>query len=184
MENKTLLLKSAMFYGLFLGGFWVLKYVFFIIGARHPVLLSVYWILTSLTIVFAYVFTRVYKMLIGGRIGFFHAWQFGILLYLFSALIVSLLHYVFYRYLAPPDYIARMMDIALSLVREMNLNPQMEDTFGQMPEVTPIRLTIQGIFNNIFYGLILSVPVAAILYRKPTEGFSFNQEEKNQKPNQ
>jgi hypothetical protein len=39
---------------------------------------------------------------------------------------------------------------------------------------TPIHMTIQGIFNNIFYGIILSIPVATLVSRKkavqtPTE---------------
>jgi hypothetical protein len=118
-------------------------------------------------------------MLIGGRIGFFHAWQFGSLLYFFAALIVSLLHYVFYRYLAPPDYIANMTSLALDIIKEMNQNFQMEEI--PLAEFTPIRLTIQGIFNNAFYGIILSVPVAALLYRKPDT--LFNEDKANRKPN-
>lgn len=166
-----------MFYGLFLGGFWALKYVFFIVGARYPQMLLVYWILTTLTVVFAYVFTRVYKMLIGGRIGFVHAWQFGCLLYFFAALIVSLLHYVFYRYLAPPDYVANMTGMALDILKEMNPDTQVEEI--QVSEFTPIRLAIQGIFNNALYGVILSLPVAALLYRKPDA--LFKEDEDNQK---
>jgi hypothetical protein len=178
MENKDQLLKSAMFYGLLLGMFWVIKYVFFIWGITHPTMGVVYWILTSLTIIFAYVFTKVYKILIGGMIGFFHAWQFGILLYFFASLIVSLMHYVFYRYLAPPDYIDNLMNVAVDIVKE--LNPQAEEALNQMPVLTPIRLTLQEILANVFYGIILSMPTAALLCRKRITDITYqeNQEEK------
>jgi hypothetical protein len=183
MENKSLLLKSTMFYGLQLGIFWVVKYLFFIWGISHSSLGVVYWILTSLTLVFAYVFTRVYKMLIGGRIGFFHAWQFGVLLYFFSSLIVSLAHYVFYRYLAPSDYIAQMVDAAVRLIKD--LNPQAEEALDRLPVFTPIRLTLQEIFVNVFYGAILSVPVAALLCRKRIPGIIYREnQEQNKEPNQ
>jgi len=33
---------------------------------------------------------------------------------------------------------------------------------------TPIHMAIQQIFNNIFYGIILSIPVAALVCRKQT----------------
>lgn len=158
-----MLLNSAMFYGLLLGVFWVVKYVFFIWGTTYPAMGVVYWVLSSLTIAFAYVFTKVYKILIGGRIGFFHAWQFGVLLYFFASLVVSLMHYIFFRYLAPSGYIADMMDIAVNILRE--ISPQAEETIKQTP-VTPIQLAIQGIFNNVFYGVILSLPVATLLCRK------------------
>ncbi|MDR1937106.1 MAG: DUF4199 domain-containing protein [Tannerellaceae bacterium] len=182
MENKGLLLKSAMFYGLLLGTFWIIKYIFFILGTTHPAMGFVYWILTSLTIVFAYIFTKVYKILIGGRIGFFHAWQFGILLYFFAALIVSLLHYVFFRHLAPPDYVANMIDAAVNMIKE--INPQAEEALNGMPAFTPIRLTLQGILNNVFYGIILSLPVATLLCRGRITGFILPENQENQEQKQ
>jgi hypothetical protein len=178
MENKDRLLKSAMFYGLLLGIFWIIKYVFFIWGITHPAMGVVYWILTSLTIIFAYVFTRVYKIVIGGMIGFFHAWQFGILLYFFASLIVSLVHYAFYRYLAPPGYIDNLMNAAVSIVKE--INPQAEEALNQMPALTPIRLTLQEILGNVFYGAVLSIPIAALLCRKRTTGITYRENQENQ----
>jgi hypothetical protein len=171
METKGLLLKSAMFYGLLLGIFWIVKYVFLILGVTYPNAGLVYWILTTLTIVFAYVFTKVYKILMGGRISFSRAWQFGVLLYFFAALIVSLLHYVFYRYLSPPEYIAGLTDAAVRMMKE--INPQAEEALSRMPALTPARLTLQGIFVNVFYGSILSVPVAALLCRKRITGIVY-----------
>jgi hypothetical protein len=176
MENKGQLLRIAMFYGLLLGLFWAVKYLFFIWGIAHPAMGIVYWLLTSLTIIFAYLFTKVYKILIGGVIHFFHAWQFGVLLYFFAALIVSLLHYVFYRYLAPPDYIANLMEAAVTMAKE--IYPQAEETLNRTPTPTPIRLTLQDILANVFYGAILSIPVAALLCRKRFTGIIYrnNQE--------
>jgi hypothetical protein len=169
MENKGLLLKSAMFYGLLLGVFWIVKYLFFIWGVTHPSVSVVYWALTPLTIVFAYIFTKVYKILIGGWISFFHAWQFGVLLYFFAAVIVSLLHYIFYTYLAPAGYLTDVIDMTMKMVKE--LNPQTEEAILKMPVITPIRMAIQGIFNNLLYGILLSLPVAAMLCRKREAGF-------------
>jgi hypothetical protein len=167
MDNKELLLKSAMFYGLLLGIFWVVKYLFFILGVTHPSIGIVYWVLTPLTIVLAYIFTKVYKILTGGCIRFFHAWQFGILLYFFAALIVSLLHYVFYRYLAPQDYLVNAVGLAMDMIRD--INPEAAEAMPEMPVFTPIRMTIQGILNNVLYGIIFSMPVAAILCRNKEE---------------
>jgi hypothetical protein len=171
MENKGLLLSSTMFYGLLLGAFWVMKYIFFIVGITYPGLHLIYFLLTTLTLVFAYVFTKVYKIMVGGKIGFFQAWRFGVLLYFFAALIVSLAHYVFYRYLAPSDYIDKMLEAAVEMVR--NVTPQAEDALSRMPAMTPIRLTVQEIFVNVLYGVVLSVPVAALLCRKRITGIIY-----------
>ncbi len=180
-ENKSLLIKSTMFYGLLLGIFWVIKYIFFILGVSYPTMGVVYWVLTPVTIVLAYIFTKTYKIQIGGKISFFHAWQFGILLYFFAGLIVSIAHYVFYQYLAPPDYINNSMDLAISMMKEMDLNEQMKEAIDKMTTPTPIQMAIQGLFNNILYGVILSIPIAALLCRNNTTGFinQTNQGENN-----
>ena len=164
-ENKSLLIKSAMSYGFLLGIFWVIKYIFFAIGFTSPTMQMIYWILTPMTLVFAVVFTLMYKISIGGKMSFFHAWQYGVLLYFFAALIVSLAHYAFYRYFAPPDLIASSMNQAIEMMKMMDMSDQMKEVIVQMPTPTPIQMTIQGIFANVFYGIILSIPVAALLYR-------------------
>ena len=45
-ENKNLLLKGAMTYGLAMGIYWVVKYIFFIFSVSVPSLSLVYWLLT------------------------------------------------------------------------------------------------------------------------------------------
>ena len=153
MENKGILLKSAMSYGLAMGVYWVVKYLFFIFGTSSPSLMFLYEVGSLAVPVLAYYWTDCYRRDVGGRISFGHAWQFGVLLYFFAALIVSLEHYVFYKYIA-----SRLLEAAdakadmLKAVDEIRL--------------TPVHMAIQGIFNNVFYGIILSVPVAALVCRK------------------
>lgn len=96
-ENKNLLLKGAMTYGLAMGIYWVVKYIFFIFSVSVPSLSLVYWLLTLAVPFIAYYMTKRYRHDIGGRISFFHAWRFGTMLYFFAALIVSLEYFVFYQ---------------------------------------------------------------------------------------
>ncbi len=91
-ENKNLLLKGAMTYGLAMGIYWVVKYIFFIFSVSVPSLSLVYWLLTLAVPFIAYYMTKRYRHDIGGRISFFHAWRFGTMLYFFAALIVSRLN--------------------------------------------------------------------------------------------
>jgi hypothetical protein len=51
-----------------------------------------------------------------------------------------------------------MLEI-VKLLEEMKLDEQILESIREI-NITPIHLVIQGIFNNIFYGLILSIPVA------------------------
>ncbi|MDR2388167.1 MAG: DUF4199 domain-containing protein [Tannerellaceae bacterium] len=169
MKNKKLLLWIALYYGRPLGLFWVVKYVFFVLGVSLPWVGIIYWILTPLTLFLSYMFTDICRRRLGGRITFAQAWGFGVLLYFFSAVIVSLAHFVFYRYIASPDYLASVMQTAAEMLTQ--INPQMQETLRATPLPTPMDLTLQDIVSNTFYGALFSIPVAARLRRKTNQGF-------------
>ena len=101
-ENKGLLLKCAMSYGLAMGIYWVIKYLFLIFGYSIPSLIFIYEGLSLAVPFIAYYLTKRYRQDIGGSISFFHAWRFGIMLYFFAALIVSIEHFIFFQFIAPP----------------------------------------------------------------------------------
>lgn len=165
MENKGILLKSAMSYGLAMGMYWVVKYVFFILGNSRPTLMFLYELMSVAVPFLAYYWTRCYRKDIGGSISFGHAWQFGVLLYFFAALIVSLEHYVFYQYIASPDYLANAMEQAKVLLKAADAKDEMLEAVDQV-RLTPVHMAIQGIFINVFYGIVLSIPVAVLVCRK------------------
>ena len=161
-ENKNLLLKGAMTYGLAMGIYWVVKYIFFIFSVSVPSLSLVYWLLTLAVPFIAYYMTKRYRHDIGGRISFFHAWRF-------AALIVSLEYFVFYQFIAPPDFVANAIGQLTTVLKDSQVSSEMIDSLSKI-RISPIHMAIQGIFNNVFYGIILSIPVAALLCRNNSTG--------------
>lgn len=168
-ENKSLLLKSAMSYGLAMGIYWVIKYLFFIFGYSIPTLIYFYWGLSMAVPFIAYQMTKRYRDEIEGNISFFHAWRFGTMLYFFAALIVSLEHFIFFQLIAPPDFLHNMADQMVGLLQNSQVSSEVIESISKT-NFTPIHMAIQGIFNNIFYGIILSIPVAAIISHKKATG--------------
>ena len=160
-EDKSFLLRGAMNYGFVMGIYWVIKYVFFILGFSHPTANIVYWSLSCLVPYIAYKMTRRYRENIGGKLGFFHAWQFGVLLYFFAAILVSLEHYLFYRFVAPPDLLVKTVSDMEEALKESGASQALLDAIKEI-HVAPIQMAIQGIFNNVLYGIILSIPVALL----------------------
>lgn len=161
-----MLAHSAMLYGALMGLFWIVKYLFFMFGFHWPFFDMVYWGLTFLVPVLAYVMTLYYKHDIGGHISFLHAWQFGFLLYLFAALLVSLLHFVFYRFVAPPDYITNTFHQTVLLLKEVDLPADVQAAIDKMEVPSPILMVFSQLLNNIIYGIIFSIPVALLACRK------------------
>ncbi len=162
-ENKNLLLKGAMTYGLAMGIYWVVKYIFFIFSVSVPSLSLVYWLLTLAVPFIAYYMTKRYRQDIGGRISFFHAWRFGTMLYF------SLEYFVFYQFIAPPDFVANAIGQLTTVLKDSQVSSEMIDSLSKI-RISPIHMAIQGIFNNVFYGIILSIPVAALLCRNNSTG--------------
>lgn len=169
-DNKNLLVKSAMTYGLALGVYWVIKYIFFTLSISVPELYYIYLGLTFIVPFIAYYLTKKYRDNdLNGQISFFHAWRFGTMLYFFAALIVSLAHFIFFQYIAPSDFIAQTMAVFVNQLKQMQADTsfvetvEAVETMSKTNVLTPIHMAIQGIFNNIFYGIIFSIPVAAVL---------------------
>ena len=69
-ENKGLLLKCAMSYGLAMGIYWVIKYLFLIFGYSIPSLIFIYEGLSLVVPLIAYYLTKRYRQDIGGSISF------------------------------------------------------------------------------------------------------------------
>lgn len=160
-------MKCAMSYGLAMGIYWVIKYLFLIFGYSIPALIYIYEVLSIAVPFIAYYLTKRYRQDIGGSISFFHAWRFGIMLYFFAALIVSIEHFIFFQFIAPPDFLSNTMTQAIIALKNANFNSEVIEAIKQT-NFTPIHLAIQQIFNNIFYGIILSIPVAALVCRGRT----------------
>ena len=74
-------------------------------------------------------------------------------------------HYVFYKYIASPDFLSNAMEQAKRLLEAADAKADMLKAVDEI-RLTPVHMAIQGIFNNVFYGIILSVPVAALVCRK------------------
>ena len=166
MEEKNSLLKWAATYGLILGLYWVFKFVFFVLGINSPLFSIIYYLLTLAVPFIAYYFTKKYRDYgLNGEISFFHAWRFGIMLYTFAALIVSVAQFIFFRYIASPDFFPQLYAQTIQLLQNSNMDSAVVESIKKFPVLSPIQFTVQNIFNNIFWGIIFSIPVAWIVSR-------------------
>ena len=168
-ENKSLLLKGASTYGFAMGIYWVIKYLFLIFSSKIPGLSLIYILLTLAVPFLAYYFTKRYRDDIGGTISFFHAWRFGTMLYFFAALIVAVEQFLFFQFFAPKDFMYQAANQLIEMLKDSSVGTDVVEAVSRM-NFSPIHIAVQGIFNNIFYGIILSIPVAALLCRNNSTG--------------
>lgn len=158
-------MSAAMSYGFSLGIFWIVKYIFYMFSMRFSYLVVIYWGMSLVVPYLAYWLTKRYREDLGGVISFSQAWRFGVLIYLFAAMLVSVMHYVFYRFVAPPDFLSSAVEQTIASLKQMQVDSKVISSIESM-NFSPIHMALQGILNNIFYGIILSLPVAALVCRR------------------
>ncbi len=158
-------MSAAMSYGFSLGIFWIVKYIFYMFSMRFSYLVVIYWGMSLVVPYLAYLLTKRYREDLGGVISFSQAWRFGVLIYLFAAMLVSVMHYVFYRFIAPPDFLSSAVEQTIASLKQMQVDSKVISSIESM-NFSPIHMALQGILNNIFYGIILSLPVAALVCRR------------------
>lgn len=158
-------MSAAMSYGFSLGIFWIVKYIFYMFSMRFSYLVVIYWGMSLVVPYLAYLLTKRYREDLGGVISFSQAWRFGVLIYLFAAMLVSVMHYVFYRFVAPPDFLSSAVEQTITSLKQMQVDSKVISSIESM-NFSPIHMALQGILNNIFYGIILSLPVAALVCRR------------------
>lgn len=158
-------MSAAMSYGFSLGIFWIVKYIFYMFSMRFSYLVVIYWEMSLVVPYLAYLLTKRYREDLGGIISFSQAWRFGVLIYLFAAMLVSVMHYVFYRFVAPPDFLSSAVEQTIASLKQMQVDSKVISSIESM-NFSPIHMALQGILNNIFYGIILSLPVAALVCRR------------------
>lgn len=158
-------MSAAMSYGFSLGIFWIVKYIFYMFSMRFSYLVVIYWGMSLVVPYLAYLLTKRYREDLGGVISFSQAWWFGVLIYLFAAMLVSIMHYVFYRFVAPPDFLSSAVEQTIASLKQMQVDSKVISSIESM-NFSPIHMALQGILNNIFYGIILSLPVAALVCRR------------------
>lgn len=158
-------MSAAMSYGFSLGIFWIVKYIFYMFSMRFSYLVVIYWGMSLVVPYLAYLLTKRYREDLGGVISFSQAWRFGVLIYLFAAMLVSVMHYVFYRFVAPTDFLSSAVEQTIASLKQMQVDSKVISSIESM-NFSPIHMALQGILNNIFYGIILSLPVAALVCRR------------------
>ena len=162
-------------------GIWfIIEYLLRNAAARN-VLLS--FITTPMLIVTPvalwYILRQLRRRFLDDRITGFQAWTFGTQLMFFAGLIEALFIYIYNEFLYPGNLaevqqamIAQYEEAANSL-RTMGSFPSMLqpiqeaiDTMREMPVSSPIETAISQLSTDIFYGMLLMIPISLIVRKK------------------
>jgi len=174
-ENKSHLLYYAMNAGIFMGLFWVFKYLFVMVGTEIPALNFIGTILTLGTPLLLFYYLVQYNTdYVDGQIGYWHGVQFSMMLFFFASILESLIVFTHVKWI-DPAFITHLYDNMIQMVQTMDIGESLLSRLTEQPLPTPFTY----IFNNVmmadvFWGLLLSLFIVPLAIRyKPKQTSNF-----------
>ena len=157
-----------------MGIFWMFKFIFLPLGFSIP-LLQLFFILCTLFVpILGYLYARKFRnTYCEGTISFSRAFLFTACMYIFAAMLTAVGHYIYFQFIDQGFLMYRQqLNEAKAMVQgELATSiDQIMIAFDTVAALTPIQLTFQLISQNVFYGVLLSLPTALLVmrYRKRT----------------
>lgn len=182
-ERASLFFKYTMHYGLLMGLYLIFVFLIFVWVSGYDSVGFMYlgFIPLLFTPFLAYIFLRKYRDDIsGGQIKFSQAWNFGSLMFFFAGLILAIALYIILEYIKPGLFtdilknFSDMLENSLKQIPEGELNSgQVEmvrsqiKQLSEIPAFSAIEIAINNLWNCLFFGIILSIPVAFFVKKGP-----------------
>lgn len=140
-------------------------------GMNMPILLAFFFILTIFVPILGYIFVRKYReQQCGGILNFSKAYIFTIFMYMFAALFVAVIHYLYFRYmdngLIVNTYQGMIDQMATVSTGDMKESlDQFRTALDMVSSLSPLEITMQLLTQNVFYCSILAIPTALLVMR-------------------
>ena len=171
-DKKPTLQESAMKYGTMMGLFWIGKFILFPIGFKIPFIQLIFFFLTLFTPILGYIFAKKYRENeCESSISFFQGFSFTTFMYIFAALLVAVAHYIYFQFI-DNGFIIDTYSAMLNGLKEASAGQailpieQVEEAMNIISGLSTLQLTMQIIYQNIFWGFLLAFPTALLIMKR------------------
>lgn len=141
-------------------------------GFKIPLLQLLFIFMTLFVPILGYIYIRKYReRYCGGELSFLRGLVFSIYMYFFASLLTAAAHYIYFRFIDNGyllgTYMEQLENLKSSLIGDMETSiDQLIQNLDIIASMSSLQLTLQLIFQNIFYGILLSLPTALLAMRK------------------
>lgn len=176
-EEYTQLKAFARIDGAYLGVAWIISFAFYISGLSSPILGLLGTVIAVLSPVFAAL--RLKKFRDNARYGvisFRRAMAYYILMFLYASLLMALAQFIYFAYLDNGYLVSTYSAImntpeAEAMLKAYGISTQqMQESISALAQTAPIYIVLNILSMNVTAGIILSLPVAAIMKRAAQPG--------------
>lgn len=170
IEKKESTFKAAAHYAIYLGLFWVFKYLFIMGAESNPLYAYISNILSIGTPILFYALACVYRdKKLGGKIVFGKVVAFGIFLFFFASFleaVVVAIHII----IIDPQFLPHLQDQIFAVYQNMKFPDKFLDRLDESLSFGPSTFIAMQIFSNTLTGLFLALVLGYfITMKKPTQ---------------
>ena len=163
----------ARVYGLYMGIFWAVKFVFFPLGFSYPVFSFIFLLLTIMVpFVGAWFVKKIRDGVLDGRLGFWQAFLLSTNIYMYTSLIAAIVHFIYFRFIdngfilnSYLESVNQMQELLGSGEAAANIE-MLKANVELMGTLSPIQIVFSLLSNNVVFGLFISLLAAVFLKRR------------------
>ena len=163
----------ARVYGLYMGIFWAVKFVFFPLGFSYPVFSFIFLLLTIMVpFVGAWFVKKIRDGVLDGRLGFWQAFLLSTNIYMYASLIAAIVHFIYFRFIdngfilnSYLESVNQMQELLGSGEAAANIE-MIKANVELMGTLSPIQIVFSLLSNNVVFGLFISLLAAVFLKRR------------------
>ena len=163
--------------GAYLGVAWIVSFAFYIYGLTNPTLGLLATLIAIGSPVLAALRLRKFRDYAReGVISFRRGVAYYVLMFLYASLLMALAQYVYFAFIDNGHLVSAYTDImatpeAAMMMKAYGIDAkQMSESISLMAQTDPIYIVLNILSMNVTIGIILSIPVAAILKRNAPAG--------------
>lgn len=184
-EQMSQFFQYAMRYGLYLGLFFVFTFLWFIVAFYINIFslqISIFIPFFAIPVLVYFYGKKMREQVFGGEIRFSLAWNFGTLLFFFAGLILAFTMYIVIEYIVPglfPQIQTNISNALNEILKEASANNMSQQQISLIQEQirmlnelllrSAIEVAVDNLWNCIFWGIIVSLPIAFLLKKQKKE---------------
>lgn len=167
--NKNHLLQYAMYAGIYLGMFWIVKYAMVVFGSAGMAMNALNALLSAGTPLLLYYYLRKYQESLGGLdFSYWHGVRFSVLLFLFASVFEALIVFLHVQWI-DPAYIAGFYNNMIESAKSIQFA---ESVVARIQE-QPLPGAFTYVFNNVIMGnmlmgFLLSLAIVPMVIHRKT----------------
>ena len=154
---------------------WTASFGCYVAGLLQP-LLGLLAIMLALATPFfvAWRLRRFRDVGLNGVISMRRGWGFVVLCFFYAGVLLALVQYAYFAFL-DHGFMIGTIDSMLhtpetrQMLTQLGMNENVSESLGQLRQMRPIDIALNVLTTNVLVGMVVALPVAAVMEKKPVK---------------